>query len=376
MFDTKSTQRLGNDGFIWWYGVVEDIDDPLQLGRVRVRILGDHTQSRKLIPTEELPWAYLVNNSLSSSIQGIGDSPTGLYVICSWVCCFYSDGIDKQQPMVQGSFGGIPESIAWKPKKADEEGDLSEEKETADTGFQDPNMEFPLPPQIFEQDTNRLARNIKGDHAFEIPEDLVPPQEIMIEDGLCPKKPVFGEKYYDTFDEAFVRKFAQGESQKHECDDTVIGTSDCGTEDLKVKDKKDDKCQFFLTKNDHPFTVYKFINRERFIPMAKVFADPMHWEYWHEPDNPWDTKYPYNKVWEGYHKQDVTTINNDKNEFVSEAFGYNQTITEYDGSDKEGIYRKRKCGVGTWGLGEEWDSTEGAQRYHRFHPSGNVRYKM
>ena len=362
MFDTKSTQRLGNDGFIWFYGVVENVDDPLQLGRMKVRVLGDHTQSKKNIPTDDLPWAYPVNDIHSSSTNGIGSSPTGLCVLGSWVFGFYSDGIDKQQMMILGSFGGIGESISWK---------------TEDVGFQDPNNEFPIPQQIFEQDTNRLARNSPKDHAVEIPEDLVPPQETMIKEGLCPKKADYGKKYYDEFDEKFVRYFAQQEKKKHSCDDTEIDVSDTcdDTKEIKVKDKKDEKCQYFLETNDHPFTVYKFINRERFIPKAKVFSDRMHWEYWHEPDNPWAAKYPYNKVWEGYHKNTSTTVENpgktSTGKFVSESYGYNKTIEDYDGSDKEGIHRKQECGIGSWGLGEEWDQTEGAQRYHRFHPKGN-----
>ena len=33
---------MGTNGFVWWQGVVEDRQDPLQLGRCRVRILGWH----------------------------------------------------------------------------------------------------------------------------------------------------------------------------------------------------------------------------------------------------------------------------------------------------------------------------------------------
>lgn len=365
MFDTKSTQRVGNDGYIWFTGVVEDIDDPLQLGRLRVRILGDHTQSTKNIPTESLPWAYLMNSPLSSSMQGIGDSPTGMYVKGAWVKGFYWDGIDKQQPVITHSFGGIPESIPFNPKKSDTT-DIEAEDLGPACGFQDPDKIFPMGCAIFEQDTNRLAKNPPDDHAIEIPEKLVPPQEKMIEDGLCPKKPVYGKEYYDKFDEAYVRKFAHGESSK-DSDDDSVGS---GT-DLKVEKKDDETCQYFLETNNHPFTVYKFINRERFIPKGKVFADPMHREYWHEPDNPWMTKYPYNKVWEGYHEVGDTTIDNPKNMFVSDAYAYDQTIVNYDGSEKEGIHRKQKCGLGSWGLGEEWDSTPGNTRYHRFSPSGN-----
>ena len=48
----------GLDGFVWWMGVVESRDDPLGLGRCRVRIYGWHTSSLVNIPTEDLPWAH------------------------------------------------------------------------------------------------------------------------------------------------------------------------------------------------------------------------------------------------------------------------------------------------------------------------------
>ena len=35
---------MGLDGFVWFTGVVEDRQDPKRLGRVRVRVLGMHTE--------------------------------------------------------------------------------------------------------------------------------------------------------------------------------------------------------------------------------------------------------------------------------------------------------------------------------------------
>ena len=46
---------LGQDGFIWFVGVVEDRNDPQKLGRVRVRCLGYHTADRIALPTSDLP---------------------------------------------------------------------------------------------------------------------------------------------------------------------------------------------------------------------------------------------------------------------------------------------------------------------------------
>ena len=37
---------MGQDGFSWFVGVVEDRDDPHRLGRVRVRALGYHTEDK------------------------------------------------------------------------------------------------------------------------------------------------------------------------------------------------------------------------------------------------------------------------------------------------------------------------------------------
>ena len=39
----ERTDYLGRDGYTWWIGEVEDVSDPSQLGRVRVRVLGWYT---------------------------------------------------------------------------------------------------------------------------------------------------------------------------------------------------------------------------------------------------------------------------------------------------------------------------------------------
>ena len=42
---------MGRDGFQWFVGVVEDRNDPQQIGRVRVRCLGYHTEDVIALPT-------------------------------------------------------------------------------------------------------------------------------------------------------------------------------------------------------------------------------------------------------------------------------------------------------------------------------------
>ena len=104
---------MGKDGFIWWQGVVEDVDDPLMLGRCRVRCLGWHTEDKSPegIATEDLPWAYPLQPITSAAISGVGSSPTGL-VPGSWVMGFFRDGESAQEPVIMGSIGGIPEKEA------------------------------------------------------------------------------------------------------------------------------------------------------------------------------------------------------------------------------------------------------------------------
>jgi len=214
MFDTKSTQRTGNDGFYWFIGVIEDIKDPLQIGRVRVRAVGDHTQSKSLIPTNTLPWAPIMNND-SSNMNGIGESDSGKFVQGTWVIGFYADGPDKQTPIVMGSIGGVPEAIPWDPRKADEE-DNELEEHAIRCGFQDPDNQYPMGRFIFEQDTNRLARNDPGDHIAEIPWDEVPIQEIFIKKvngGWCPLQPHYAIKHVYVFDDNYVRYYAKGDKK-------------------------------------------------------------------------------------------------------------------------------------------------------------------
>ena len=50
---------MGQDGFSWFIGVVEDRADPKKSGRVRVRCLGYHSAKTEDIPMEDLPWASI-----------------------------------------------------------------------------------------------------------------------------------------------------------------------------------------------------------------------------------------------------------------------------------------------------------------------------
>jgi hypothetical protein len=86
-------------------GVVEDVNDPEQLGRVRVRFHNLHTGDANEIPTEALPWSSVLMPVTSPSIGGIGRSATGL-LPGSWVIGSTRLGADDQDMLIIGSIPG------------------------------------------------------------------------------------------------------------------------------------------------------------------------------------------------------------------------------------------------------------------------------
>jgi hypothetical protein len=97
---------LGNE-FTWWMGVVEDRDDPLKLGRCRVRIYHWYTDDTALLPTDKLPWAQPMCPITNGATQNIGETPLGIQV-GTWVVGFFMDGKLAQKPMIMGTIAGIP----------------------------------------------------------------------------------------------------------------------------------------------------------------------------------------------------------------------------------------------------------------------------
>lgn len=90
----------GKNGFIWWVGIVEKINDPLKLGRCRVRCVGWHTDNKSLLPSDSLPWAQsaLPSNNVNTYPPREGDMVFG----------FFTDGENAQDPVILGVLPGIP----------------------------------------------------------------------------------------------------------------------------------------------------------------------------------------------------------------------------------------------------------------------------
>jgi hypothetical protein len=81
-------------------GVVEDRNDPLQLGRCKVRIFGYHQENADILPTADLPWARA---SLPLNNPTPKPPTEGTYV---WG--IFLDGDVAQEPLMIGQIPGIP----------------------------------------------------------------------------------------------------------------------------------------------------------------------------------------------------------------------------------------------------------------------------
>lgn len=130
---------MGLNGFVWWFGIVENRADPDFLGRCQVRIFGFHDKNISKMPTKNLPWAHpitpLGQNTPSSPSEG------------SMVFGFFADGKVGNFPIMLGTVPNIPGAIP-------EEGE----------GFRDPFTEEqkatrPFPAKI---NSSEISVNASG----------------------------------------------------------------------------------------------------------------------------------------------------------------------------------------------------------------------
>jgi hypothetical protein len=138
--------HLGDPSFRWWWGCVEDRIDPLQKGRVRVRIHSYHSPFKKDIPTEALPWAEVLQPATT------GNSPQATAVGLHeglWVFGFFKDGAECQQPVVLGWLPTLPEQENKNDTKGSDT--LQQKDSSSETlqknygdGFKDPRTDEEL----------------------------------------------------------------------------------------------------------------------------------------------------------------------------------------------------------------------------------------
>ncbi|EQA7786705.1 glycoside hydrolase family protein [Acinetobacter baumannii] len=121
--------RLQSDNVNWWVGVVEDRLDPLQQGRVRVRVVGVHPFSRiqgefSGLPVEDLPWMSVLLPVTTPAVAGVSGAVTGLLpgsgVFGIWLDKYKTNGL------VLGSYSGNQVNIP-----------------NSEEGFSDPSGQYP-----------------------------------------------------------------------------------------------------------------------------------------------------------------------------------------------------------------------------------------
>ena len=109
----------GFNNMLHFVGVVEDIHDRTNAGRVRIRAFGIHPPRisedvEDSVPTQDLPWATVLDGTygVSPIIPAIGD----------WVFGFFIDGREAQQPMIIGRLPGSYLNLPGGTGEAGEDG--------------------------------------------------------------------------------------------------------------------------------------------------------------------------------------------------------------------------------------------------------------
>jgi len=162
---------LGLNNFVWWFGVVENRLDPLELGRCQVRCFGWHTKDKNQILTENLPWAHPV---VPYGVKNVQPPTEGTMVFG-----FFADGKEGKFPIIMGTVPGIPEELmdreqgfadplsvedkrdAAMPRKIDTSKTVLD-TDTQGLKIQDENPSR-YPKHLNEPTTSRLARPVRGE---------------------------------------------------------------------------------------------------------------------------------------------------------------------------------------------------------------------
>jgi|TARA_B100000085_G_scaffold126695_1_gene115320 hypothetical protein len=164
----------------WFIGAVEDRVDPEELGRVKVRCFGIHTDDKNILPTYDLPWASMMLPANSAGTGTVGQSATGI-VQGAWVVGFFTDGKNMQQPLIMGVLPSIPY-----------------EKEDKTKGFIDPDSVNPLNNEFNNDQPISATSNYVQHPSYFAREDL---RQLDVETAVPPKMSTAAidlpDSYYD-----------------------------------------------------------------------------------------------------------------------------------------------------------------------------------
>lgn len=121
--------------YVWFFGIIENRNDPLKIGRCQVRIFAWNDASKSTLPTEQLLWSQL---TLPLNSNDVKPPPEG-----TMVHGFFMDGKKAQHPIITSWVPGIPDTAPADPSQ----------------GFTDPRnntqlQSSPRPPQTITYQTN------------------------------------------------------------------------------------------------------------------------------------------------------------------------------------------------------------------------------
>lgn len=138
----------GKNGFTWWTGIVENRQDPLKLGRCKVRCIGWHNSNKAQLPTNSLPWATpsIPINAPNVYTPREGDMVFG----------FFLDGENAQEPVMIGMFPGIPLKAANRQNAFTDPREVSELNAAPVKPYESATN---YPRKLDEPTTSRLSRN-------------------------------------------------------------------------------------------------------------------------------------------------------------------------------------------------------------------------
>ena len=122
----------------FFVGMVENVMDPDQSGRVQVRVLG-YQSNKTDVKSEDLHWAFPKQSVRSAAIGKVGESPLGV-LRGTMVYGHYADA-DRQIPVIDGTFGKSGDPVTTNTASqnvAGQEEKIDTSKGSMPTGSKDP----------------------------------------------------------------------------------------------------------------------------------------------------------------------------------------------------------------------------------------------
>ena len=107
--------KFYGDDVRWFIGIIVDVNDPLKLDRVKVRVYGIHTSNTVDIPNDKLPWARVLIPVTEGGSSGLGANSQ--IKVRAFVFGLFLDGKDSQLPLVLGSIPKEETMVNEKGKK-------------------------------------------------------------------------------------------------------------------------------------------------------------------------------------------------------------------------------------------------------------------